>query len=140
VKSNKNQLYMSIKHTAPLPKTEVAKKEDTEKGAAVMATVKPTALVKKVDPLLDKVSKIADLQKKAIQLQRLKEQSDNLQKFKLKNSEATPDYLLIRAGGNSREEFETYNPFLIGKMLETAQREINAKIPQVEEELRESTI
>lgn len=108
--------------------------KDSAKGAAVMKAVTATA----PNPVGNRIQAIAGLQRKVLQLQRLKEIEQDLSEFKLLNSDGDSHYLTIRDA--KRNEFETTNAYIIQKAVEAVQSEVSAKIPQLENEILSATL
>ncbi|MFA9219674.1 MAG: hypothetical protein ACEQSL_00655 [Sediminibacterium sp.] len=109
---------------------------DTAKGVAAMAIVeakKPT-----VNPYSEKVGKIAEAQRKVLQLQRLREVETDLNTFKIGNEDSQNEYLVLKDSNNRR--FETSNAYLAAKVVECLKVELSARIPELEAEILTATI
>lgn len=115
-------------------KTNGQAPKDSAKGAAVMKAVTATA----PNPVGDRINAIAGLQRKVLQLQRLKEVEQELRDFKLQNSEGDSQHLRISDANNNR--FETTNAYIVQRVVEAIQAEVRAKVPQLETEILNATL
>jgi len=110
------------------------KPTDSAKGAAVLKAVTATA----PNPVGDRIQVIAGLQRKVMQLQKLRDIDAELREFNLKNAEGESQHLSISDA--HRHEFETTNAYIIEQVVKTIQAEVAAKIPQLEQELTSATL
>jgi len=110
-------------------KTDATQPKDTQQGANLLKAVNKSA----PNPMGDRILKISELQRKVMQLQRLREIGDDLRKFKVENEEGENESLSIRIGSGGR--FETGNGYIVARVVECIQTEVNGKIPVLESEI-----
>jgi hypothetical protein len=114
----------------------VSKIEAPTNGNAKVSEIAKSA---KRDPLTEKVLRIGECQKKALQIQALREMLNELSQFRISTTGENASHLEISCNG-SRESFDTRNPYLIERVIGFIQDEVTAKIPQLETELLAATI
>lgn len=112
-----------------------ANQKDTPKGAGAMAIVE--AKKSTVNPYSEKIGKIGALQRKVLQLQRLREVESDLREFEVVIED---DSTSLTFEDSKRRRFETGNAYLVKKVKELLLSEISTKIPELENEILTATI
>ena len=108
------------------PKAEASQQKDSAKGLAIIKEL--------ANPVAERTAKIADLQKKVFQIQKLKAIKTELSEYVMGTDDEAGQRLEIR-DTQHRRSFETSNPVLIGKVVEFVMAECKNKIPVLEQEL-----
>lgn len=124
---------MSTKNGTGTGAPSAANPQKEEKGVAVVkqATQQP-------NPLEERRMKIAALQRKVVDVQKLKNLYQELGEYELGVDENDHQNLEIK--DKHRRSFDTSNPKLIGDVINFIKQQCANKIPQLESELMSATI
>ena len=109
---------------------KVVQMQDTSNGVAALAKIAPAPIP--VNPVLEKIAKINELQRATVKLHKLNETRASLASFNLGSDKLT-DTLEIEDGDKNR--FYTTNSDIIKKVVSLLKAEVNCKIIDVEEEI-----
>lgn len=102
-------------------------------------TPKGLALVPKIsNPYEERKLKVAAMQRKVMNVQKLEHVQNHLLNFEVGTDEDDGQTLSIR--DKQRQSFETANPYIITKVIECIKSECANKIPQLQNELLAATI
>ncbi len=115
-------------------KAEATQTKDTSKGVAALAVVKAQ---QEVSPIDQRVNKIAELQRKSVQLHNLREKERELKGYSFQ-SDKVGDYIRIKdSEGNS---FETGNTVIVGEVIKVLLQQFSEKSAQLESEILTAVI
>ena len=110
-----------------------------QNGVTAVMTIEDKATTKSAPPetFTERVNKIAEMQRKVLQVQSLIEHRDSLLQFKV-GADENSQYFKIQ--DETRKSFETHNSTLCKLVIDKLLTEMNAKIPVLEAEILAATI